>query len=129
MPALCDICHARPAVARATVMQDGERKTISICDYRFRQLMRHQSMLNPFDSLLGGGGSSSLVRRIDDESPLAAEIPRESVDPTDAFSEQTLELLQRAAEKAHELRRSDSIRTPAVRARGHRRVRRAAGRN
>ncbi|ONT42638.1 hypothetical protein A8E41_07685, partial [Burkholderia cenocepacia] len=24
MPALCDICHARPAVARATVMQDGE---------------------------------------------------------------------------------------------------------
>ena len=60
MPALCDICHARPAVARATVMQDGERKTISICDYHFRQLMRHQSMLNPFDSLLGGGGSSSL---------------------------------------------------------------------
>ena len=49
------------------------------------------------------------VRRADDESPLAAEIPRESVDPTDAFSEQTLELLQRAAEKAHELRRSGSI--------------------
>ena len=107
MPALCDICHARPAVARATVMQDGERKTISICDYHFRQLMRHQSMLNPFDSLLGGGGSSSLFGGLDDESPLAAEIPRESVDPTDAFSEQTLELLQRAAEKAHELRRSE----------------------
>ncbi|WP_175723616.1 ATP-dependent Clp protease ATP-binding subunit [Burkholderia ambifaria] len=106
MPALCDICHARPAVARATVMQDGERKTISICDYHFRQLMRHQSMLNPFDSLLGGG-ASSLFGEDGDASPLAAEIPRESVDPTDAFSEQTLELLQRAAEKAHELRRSE----------------------
>ena len=44
----------------------------------------------------------------DDESPLAAEIPRESVDPTDAFSEQTLELLQRAAEKAHERSELDS---------------------
>ncbi|ONN79767.1 hypothetical protein A8D63_32380, partial [Burkholderia cenocepacia] len=73
MPALCDICHARPAVARATVMQDGERKTISICDYHFRQLMRHQSMLNPFDSLLGGGGPS-LFGGLGDESPLAAEI-------------------------------------------------------
>ncbi|MFP3559640.1 Clp protease N-terminal domain-containing protein, partial [Paraburkholderia sp. SIMBA_049] len=72
----------------------------------FRQLMRHQSMLNPFDSLLGGG-SSSLFGGLGDESPLAAEVPRESVDPTDAFSEQTLELLQHAAEKAHELRRSE----------------------
>nr|WP_230963473.1 AAA family ATPase [Burkholderia stagnalis] len=105
MPALCDICHARPAVARATVMQNGERKSISICDYHFRQLMRHQSMSNPFDSLLGGGGLSPMFGDVDE--PLSAEIPRESVDPTDAFSEQTLELLQRAAEKAHELRRNE----------------------
>src|SRR5690348_4418808 len=105
MPALCDICHARPAVARAPVVQDGARNTLSICDYHFRQRLRHQSMLNPFDSLLGGG--SSLFGESGDASPLAAEIPRESVDPTDAFSEQTLELLQHAAEKAHELRRSE----------------------
>jgi hypothetical protein len=49
------------------------------------------------DSVPSGGGSSSLFGESGDESPLAAEIPRESVDPTDAFSEQTLELLQRAA--------------------------------
>ncbi len=42
-----------------------------------------------------------------DEFGMAAEVPRESVDVTDAFSEQTLELLQRAAEKAHELRRNE----------------------
>jgi len=29
---------------------------MSICDRHFRQLLRHQSMLNPFD-LLGGGVS------------------------------------------------------------------------
>ena len=55
MPALCEICNARPAVARVTVVQNGERKSLSICDYDYRQLMRHQSMVNPFDSLLGGG--------------------------------------------------------------------------
>ncbi|MGU7775546.1 AAA family ATPase [Burkholderia sp. MR1-5-21] len=112
MPALCDICHARPAVARATVTQNGERKSISICDYHYRQLMRHQSMLNPFDTLLGGGSDLShffggFGEGAHDDGHLAAELPRESVDPTDAFSEQTLELLQRAAEKAHELRRTE----------------------
>ena len=113
MPALCEICNARPAVARVTVVQNGERKSMSICDYDYRQLMRHQSMLNPFDSLLGGGGLSRFFGGgmeegdEDEDAGFAAEMPRESVDATDAFSEQTLELLQRAAEKAHELGRSE----------------------
>ncbi|SPC14434.1 ATP-dependent Clp protease ATP-binding subunit [Cupriavidus taiwanensis] len=113
MPTLCEICNARPAVARVTVVQDGQRKSMSICDYDYRQLLRHQDMLNPFDSLLGGGGLSrffgGLGNGADDEAQggFAAEVPRESVDVTDAFSEQTLELLQRAAEKAHELRRNE----------------------
>ncbi|MFM0293934.1 MULTISPECIES: ATP-dependent Clp protease ATP-binding subunit [Paraburkholderia] len=115
MPALCEICNARPAVARVTVVQNGERKTLSICDYDYRQLMRHQSMVNPFDSLLGGGGLSRFFGGLggegsqheDDDTGYSAEVPRESVDATDAFSEQTLELLQRAAEKAHELQRTE----------------------
>ncbi|MFM0171671.1 ATP-dependent Clp protease ATP-binding subunit [Paraburkholderia sediminicola] len=114
MPALCEICNARPAVARVTVVQNGERKTLSICDYDYRQLMRHQSMANPFDSLLGGGGLSRFFGGLggageedDEDEGFAAELPRESVDATDAFSEQTLELLQRAAEKAHELQRTE----------------------
>ncbi|MBN3810090.1 AAA family ATPase [Paraburkholderia sp. Ac-20347] len=114
MPTLCEICNARPAVARVTVVQNGERKSMSICDYDYRQLMRHQSMLNPFDSLLGGGGLSRFFggmegggHDVDDDQGFSAEVPRESVDATDAFSEQTLEILQRAAEKAHELRRTE----------------------
>lgn len=56
MPTLCDICNARPASGRVTIVQNGQRKTIAICDYDYRQLMRHQNVLNPFDSLLGGMG-------------------------------------------------------------------------
>ena len=112
MPTLCEICNARPAVARVTVVQNGERKSLSICDYDYRQLMRHQSMQNPFDSLLGGGGLSQFLGGLDgamghDDEAMSAEVPRESVDVTDAFSEQTMELLQRAAEKAHELHRRE----------------------
>ncbi|SAL64919.1 ATPase [Caballeronia cordobensis] len=112
MAALCEICHARPAVAQVTVAQNGQRKSMSICEYDYRQLMRHQSMLNPFDSLLGGGGLSRLMGGMqdagdEDEEDMIASVPRESVDVTDAFSEQTMELLQRAAEKAHELQKTE----------------------
>ncbi|WP_420994618.1 AAA family ATPase [Cupriavidus sp. 30B13] len=112
MPVLCDICNARPAVARVTVTENGERRTLSICDYHYRQMLRHQDMLNPFDSLLGGGGGlSHLFGGMGGEAghagSFSAEVPRESVDAADAFSEQTIELLQRAAEKAHELRRTE----------------------
>lgn len=113
MATLCEICNARPATARVTVSQNGQRKTMSICDHDYRQLLRHQSMLNPFDSLLGGGlsslfgGMGGLPDHFADSAGLSAEVQRDSIDPTDAFSEQTLEILQRAAEKAHELNRSE----------------------
>lgn len=113
MATLCEICNARPAVARVTVSQNGQARTMSVCDHDYRQLLRHQSMLNPFDSLLGGGVSrffDSMGGAMDqggDDFRLSAQVPRESVDATDSFSSQTLEILQRAGEKAHELNRSD----------------------
>ncbi|WP_439653394.1 ATP-dependent Clp protease ATP-binding subunit [Pseudomonas umsongensis] len=113
MATLCEICNARPAVARVTVSQNGQARTMSVCDHDYRQLLRHQSMLNPFDSLLGGGVSrffDSMGGAKDqggDDFRLSAQVPRESVDATDAFSSQTLEMLQRAGEKAYELNRSE----------------------
>lgn len=113
MATLCEICNARPAVARVTVSQNGQARTMSICDHDYRQLLRHQSMLNPFDSLLGGGVSRFLdnmggaADQGGDDFRLSAHVPRESVDATDAFSSQTLEILQRAGEKAHEFNRSE----------------------
>jgi ATP-dependent Clp protease ATP-binding subunit ClpC len=86
---------------------------MSICDHDYRQLLRHQSMLNPFDSLLGGGVSrffdnmGGAADQRGDDFRLSAHVPRESVDATDAFSSQTLEILQRAGEKAHEFNRSE----------------------
>ncbi|WP_431061303.1 AAA family ATPase [Pseudomonas abietaniphila] len=113
MATLCEICNARPAVARVTVSQNGQARTMSICDHDYRQLLRHQSMLNPFDSLLGGGVSrffdnmGGAADQRGDDFRLSAHVPRESVDATDAFSSQTLEILQRAGEKAHEFNRSE----------------------
>lgn len=112
MPVLCDICQARPATSQVTVVQNGQRKAIAICDYDYRKLMRHQNILNPFDSLLGGrNGLSSFFDNNDNDhqAPEGSynEVSRDSVDTTDAFSKQSLELLQKAAEKAHQLHRTE----------------------
>jgi len=108
---LCEICNSRPAVVRVIVAQSGKRKSMSICDYHYRELTRHQSMVSPFDSILGQGGLSSFLGDMHaapgDESSWNANLEKESVEPTDAFSEQTIELLQRAGEKAHELHRTE----------------------
>ncbi|RAS37504.1 ATP-dependent Clp protease ATP-binding subunit [Paraburkholderia bryophila] len=108
---LCEICNARPAVVRVVVAQNGKRKSMSICEYHYRELTRHQSMVSPFDSILGQGGLSNFLGDMNveavDESSWSADLEKESVEPTDAFSEQTIELLQRAGEKAHELHRTE----------------------
>ncbi|WP_035562314.1 ATP-dependent Clp protease ATP-binding subunit [Burkholderia sp. 9120] len=108
---LCEICNARPAVVRVVVAQNGKRRSMSICDYHYRELTRHQSMVSPFDSILGQGGLSNFLGDTHaaqgDESSWNANLEKESVEPTDAFSAQTIELLQRAGEKAHELHRTE----------------------
>jgi len=108
---LCEICNSRPAVVRVIVAQNGKRKSMSICDYHYRELTRHQSMVSPFDSILGQGGLSNFLGDTyavqGDESSRNASLEKDSVEPTDAFSEQTIELLQRAGEKAHELHRTE----------------------
>ncbi|WP_144113971.1 ATP-dependent Clp protease ATP-binding subunit [Paraburkholderia sp. BCC1886] len=108
---LCEICNSRPAVVRVIVAQNGQRRSMSICDYHYRELTRHQSMVSPFDSILGQGGVSNFPGDMpadrSDGASWNANLEKESVEPTDAFSEQTIEVLQRAGEKAHELHRTE----------------------
>jgi len=108
---LCEICNVRPAAVQVVVAQNGKRKSMSICDYHYRELTRHQSMISPFYSILGKSGLSSFLGDMEDEALgenlSATALEKASVEPTDAFSNQTIELLQRAAEKAGEFHRSE----------------------
>ena len=91
------------------VTEDGAPHA-SICDYHYRQLLRHRDAQS-IDSLPARAagcpaGSARRARRdTAHRSPPRCRASRSI--PPDAFSEQTLELLQRAAEKAHELRRGE----------------------
>lgn len=37
---LCAICHERPAVARVSLVQNGQRRELALCELHYRQLMR-----------------------------------------------------------------------------------------
>jgi ATP-dependent Clp protease ATP-binding subunit ClpC len=115
--AICDICGIRPATRRVEVVQNGERRTLDICDYDYARLVRQQRQTSPFESLFRGTGLEDFFG----EDPFAAfdrsgsarrqrAQERATVDITDAFSEQTHDLLQQAGQRAlsHGKREVDS---------------------
>lgn len=51
---LCDICQRRPATTRATVLENGRRKNMDVCDYDYVRLTRHQQYIWPLESLFRG---------------------------------------------------------------------------
>ena len=112
---MCEIDGRRPAVASVRIRQNGEERTIAVCEEHLRELQGQsrgagrspfggRSLFDEFfsdffgDSGLGsrtpgaaGGTTTTRPRR-----------PAEQIDVTQYFSDATRELLQRAAQKAME---------------------------
>ncbi|HEY2004448.1 MAG TPA: AAA family ATPase [Candidatus Saccharimonadia bacterium] len=101
---ICDIDHRRPATHRVRVRQDGQERTLELCNIDYARLRQQQGMGSPFESLFRGEGLFDLLS--DDfpgfESELGYPIPRdrEAVNIEDFVSEHTKELIQSAAEAA-----------------------------
>jgi ATP-dependent Clp protease ATP-binding subunit ClpC len=104
---ICDICGVRPATRRVPVVQNGERRTLAVCDNDYARLVRQQRQASPFESLFRGTGFDDIFG----DDPFAAfgrggrsgrrrGPERTSVDISDYFSDQTRELLQQAAQRA-----------------------------
>ena len=113
---MCEIDGRRPAVATVRIRQNGEERTIAVCEEHLRELQGQSrgagavavrwrsSLFDEFfsdffgDSGLGGrtpgaaGGTTTTRPRR----------PAEQIDVTQYFSDATRELLQRAAQKAME---------------------------
>ncbi|PBD28349.1 hypothetical protein ALP65_01564 [Pseudomonas aeruginosa] len=102
---LCAICHERPAVARVSLVQNGQRRELALCELHYRQLMRQQRMRSPLESLFGGGSPfDEIFSGFGEQSPVTPVRAREpeAVDIAEYFSKQTTEYLQRAAQVAAE---------------------------
>ncbi|WP_112664298.1 ATP-dependent Clp protease ATP-binding subunit [Microvirga flavescens] len=104
---LCEICGVRPASVRVTVIQNGQRKQLDVCDYHYAQLSRHQRALSPLESLFRGGLFDDFFGAQNEVPPIprgsARRGPaqeREALNLEQHFSEQSKEILQRAAERA-----------------------------
>ncbi len=102
---LCAICHERPAVARVSLVQNGQHRELALCELHYRQLMRQQRMRSPLESLFGGGSPfDEIFSGFGEQSPVTPVRAREpeAVDIAEYFSKQTTEYLQRAAQVAAE---------------------------
>jgi ATP-dependent Clp protease ATP-binding subunit ClpC len=101
---MCDICGVRPATVRVAVLKDGQRRQLDVCDYHYAQLSRHQHSLSPLESLFRGGLFNDFFSE-DAQEPASrarrgAPADQDALNMEQHFSEQTKEILQRAAERA-----------------------------
>jgi ATP-dependent Clp protease ATP-binding subunit ClpC len=113
---ICEIDGRRPAVATVRIRQNGEERTIAVCEEHLRELQGQSrgAARSPF-----GGRSSLFDEFFSDffgDSPLGGRTagdgagmtttrprrPAEQIDVTQYFSDATRQLLQHAAQKAME---------------------------
>ncbi|MGK2740145.1 AAA family ATPase [Tepidicaulis sp. LMO-SS28] len=103
---LCDICNERPATVRVTVIQNGARKQLDVCDYHYAQMTRHQQYVSPLEALFRGSLFDDLLQGSPLRGASATASPevsaREGMNLQRHFSDQAKEILQRAAERAHQ---------------------------
>jgi ATP-dependent Clp protease ATP-binding subunit ClpC len=104
MPELmCDICGVRPASIRVSVLRNGSRQQLDVCDYHYAQLSRHQRYVSPFESLFDRPSRMPETEGEAMRHPLRRGRTLSQLDETrieQHFSEQAKEILQRAAERA-----------------------------
>jgi ATP-dependent Clp protease ATP-binding subunit ClpC len=108
---LCEICKTRPATVKVRVSQGGEQEIMDLCDVDYRRLSA-QSKRSPYESLFGSDVFNNLFgddRFSDFERPRRASrrSEQDSVDLTEHFSEQLIEILQSAADNAEKSGKSE----------------------
>jgi ATP-dependent Clp protease ATP-binding subunit ClpC len=125
MAELCDVCGVRPATVRATVVSDGERRTLNLCEIDYRRLAARQRASSPLESLFSGRRSlfddffgDSWGGRFGDPFPPAAveeggqpeagpRAARPRGGASENLSEHAKEILQAAARHAVEMGRHE----------------------
>src|ERR1700754_3481598 len=124
---MCEIDGVRPAVATVRIRQNGEERTIAVCEEHLRELQGgsrvgarspfggRSSLFDEFfsdffgDSGFGGRGPAA-----GDTTTTRPRRPAEQIDVTQYFSDATRQLLQYAAQKAMEWGNLDVDSTPLL---------------
>ena len=108
----CEICKSRPARAEVTVLKDGIKQVISVCDEDLRSLQRQSGSL--FDRMFGGSLFDDFSSNVDDDFRGISSRPgsssprhREAVDIDQFLSGHTKELIQEAAQTALKFNRNE----------------------
>ncbi len=118
MPKLCQVCNARPATIQATVVSNGRRQNINLCEEDYRSLSRSQPTSTPFESLFGnqsglfgnlfGDGEPATPVNTAQPSPDSPPIAtQQGYDITERLSEQAMNMLQQAAQHAAKANRNE----------------------
>ena len=105
----CDVCKQRPATHQITSVKNGQRQRLNLCKQDYLKYKQSKSR-SAFDQLFSG---SSLFDEFFEGAPsgfgrdFSRSRQREAKDISEYFSDQTKDLIQKAAQKAVDLGRDN----------------------
>jgi ATP-dependent Clp protease ATP-binding subunit ClpC len=109
---LCDICHIRPVVAEVTLVRDGKRQVLHLCQVDLQKIQRQRGA-SPFDQMFGEGffgeesGIDDVFERFSSQMGYPIPRHREAVDIDQYLSDHAKELIQDAGETAVRFKRNE----------------------
>lgn len=100
---ICEICKARPAYGKVSILNNGIRQVIRVCEQDWRIILQQSGSMS--DRILGDSNLGDFNNYSNEGFPSPRN--RESVDFDQYLSEHTKELIQEAAQTALKYNRSE----------------------
>ncbi len=100
---ICEICRARPAYGKVSILNNGVRQVIKVCEQDWRNILQQSGSMT--DRILGDSNFGDVNNYSNEGFPSTRN--REAVDFDQYLSEHTKELIQEAAQTALRFNRSE----------------------
>jgi len=97
---MCDICGIRPATVRVSIIRNGRRQTLDLCQEDYMKLRQRERRFSPLESLFLGDFLKDFFGEEFEPFGFEEGFEREAVDLESYLSDIAKELLQKAGKKA-----------------------------
>ncbi|MGB9856547.1 MAG: AAA family ATPase [Dictyoglomaceae bacterium] len=104
---MCDICGVRPATIRVSIIRNGRKQTLDLCEIDYAKYRQRERSFSPLESLFWGDFFKEFFGEEFEPFGRREGFDREAIDLDAYLSDSAKEYLQKAGRKAIEFGKSE----------------------